>query len=128
MSGRKVIGQVAWNGVALPMARANVAGSLVFVSGQLPLDGEGRLVGGDVATQTRQVIRNLEGILAEAGSSLEHIVKATVWLTDAAHFQEFNSVYAETFGAAPPARSLVVSGLAVAGALVEIEAIAVLPE
>jgi 2-iminobutanoate/2-iminopropanoate deaminase len=105
-----------------------VAGRLVFVSGQLPLDREGRLVGDDIAAQARQVIGNLKAVLAEAGSSIENVVKATVWLTDARHFREFNAVYAETFGTHPPARSLVISGLAVAGALVEIEAVAMLPE
>jgi 2-iminobutanoate/2-iminopropanoate deaminase len=103
-----------------------IAGDLVFTAGAIALDPEtGELVGDDVTAQTGQVIRNLEGVLEEAGSSLYQVVKTTVFLTDMKNFAEMNAVYAEFFGENPPARSTVEVGPLARGALVEIEAIAV---
>lgn len=109
-----------------PYSQAVIAGDLVFTAGAIALDPEtGELVGDDVTAQTGQVIRNLEGVLEEAGSSLYQVVKTTVFLTDMKNFAEMNAVYAEFFGENPPARSTVEVGPLARGALVEIEAIAV---
>jgi 2-iminobutanoate/2-iminopropanoate deaminase len=105
------------------------AGDLLFVSGCVAVDGEGRLVGrGDVVAQTRQVFANLEAVLAAAGASLRDIVKVTVFLTDVADRAAVNEVRTERFGSTRPASTLVeVSRLAVEGARVEIEAVALVP-
>jgi 2-iminobutanoate/2-iminopropanoate deaminase len=82
------------------------------------------LVAGGVEEQTRQVLTNLRNVLEAAGSSLEHVVKTTVFLKDMADFPKMNTIYAEFFGENPPARSTVaVAGLP-KGGLVEIEAVA----
>ncbi len=109
-----------------PYSQAVIAGDLVFTAGAIALDPEtGELVGDDVTEQTGQVIRNLESILEEAGSSLYQVVKTTVFLTDMKNFAEMNAVYSEFFGENPPARSTVEVGPLARGALVEIEAVAV---
>jgi reactive intermediate/imine deaminase len=104
-------------------------GPLLFVSGIVPVDGDGRLVGGDdVVEQTRAVFANLAQILAAGGAEPADVVKVTVFLTDIADRPRINPVRQEAFGAARPASTLVeVSGLAVPGAKIEIEAIAVVP-
>ncbi|WP_298916929.1 RidA family protein [uncultured Algimonas sp.] len=113
------------NGVAVPLSPAIQTGGLVFVSGQLGFcaDGSG-LVAGGIREQTGAALDNIERLLNEADLSLENIVKITGWLTRPEDFSEFNAVYAERFGAVPPARSMVVSQLLIPGALVELEAIA----
>jgi len=110
-----------------PYSQAIVAGGLVFCSGQVALEpgAGGKLVGRDVAEQTKQVLANLAAVLAAAGSSLQKVVKTTVWLTDMAHFAAMNQVYAERFGAHRPARATVAVVALPKGALVEIEAVAV---
>ncbi|MGI5241771.1 RidA family protein [Dactylosporangium sp. CA-139066] len=103
-------------------------GPMVAVSGQVPLDAEGRLVGdGDPEAQVRQVFANLATALAAAGSGLDRIVKLTVFLTDLADLPAFRAVRDELLDpAAPPASSLVqVSGLVHPAFRVEIEALAV---
>jgi 2-iminobutanoate/2-iminopropanoate deaminase len=110
-----------------PYSQAIKAGGLVFVSGQLGLaPGESEMVGPGVEEQTSQIFDNLEAILAEAGSGLDRIVKTTVFLTSLDDFQGMNSVYAERVGAVPPARATVEVAALPSGALVEIEAIALL--
>ena len=108
-----------------PYSQAIKAGGFVFVSGQLGLaPGASEMVGSTIDEQTEQVFDNLEAILTEAGSSLDRIVKTTVFLADLGDFQGMNEVYARRVGASPPARSTIeVSGLP-SGALVELEAIA----
>ena len=107
-----------------PYNQAIVAGDLVFVAGQIGLEPGETVVTGEVATQTGQALSNLEAILTAAGSSLESLVKTTVFLVDLGDFQAMNEVYATRVGDRPPARSTVeVSGLP-AGARVEIEAVA----
>jgi 2-iminobutanoate/2-iminopropanoate deaminase len=105
------------------------AGSLLFVSGCIAVDDEGLLVGGDdVAAQTRQVFRNIGSVLAAAGAGFGDVVKVTVYLTDVDDRVAINPVRQEFFGATRPASTLVeVSALAVPGAKVEIEAVALLP-
>ena len=108
-----------------PYNQAIVANGFVFVAGQLGLEpGSTTTVEGGIGPQTDQVFSNLRAILKAAGSSLEQIVKTTVFLTDLDDFDGMNEVYARHIGDSPPARSTVeISGLP-AGALVEIEAIA----
>ncbi|MBA2320093.1 MAG: hypothetical protein H0V89_02960 [Deltaproteobacteria bacterium] len=108
-----------------PYSQAVVAGGLVFCSGQIALDPmSGKVVPGDVAAQTRQAIANLVAVLGAAGSSLEKVVKCTVYLRTMDDFTAMNGIYAEAFGATRPARATV----AVAGlprdVSVEIDAIA----
>jgi len=105
------------------------AGGLLFVSGIVPVDEQGRLVGeGDVVEQTRQIFRNLELVLRAAGCAPGDVVKVTVFLLDVNDRASINPVRQEFFGAARPASTLVeVSALAVPGALLEIEAVAAIP-
>lgn len=109
-----------------PYSQGISAGDLVFVSGQTPIDpATGSLVPGDAAVQARRCLENLKAVLEAGGSSLEHVVKTTVFLIDMADFKAMNGVYAEFFGSTPPARSTVaVAGLPL-GARVEIEAVGV---
>jgi 2-iminobutanoate/2-iminopropanoate deaminase len=107
-----------------PYNQAIVAGDLVFVAGQIGLQPGETAVTGDVGAQTGQALSNLEAILTAAGSSLDNLVKTTVFLVDLGDFQAMNEVYGARVGSRPPARSTVeVSGLP-AGARVEIEAVA----
>ncbi|MCZ7587807.1 MAG: Rid family detoxifying hydrolase [Gaiella sp.] len=107
-----------------PYNQAIVAGDLVFVAGQLGLKPGDTAIEGDVAAQTGQALSNLEAILAAAGSSMDRLVKTSVFLLDLADFQAMNEVYAARVGDRPPARSTFqVAGLP-SGARVEIEAVA----
>jgi len=110
-----------------PYSQAIKANGLVFVSGQLGLKPDhAEMVGDTIEEQTRQVLDNMEAILTEAGSGLDRIVKTTVFLASLDDFQGMNAVYAERVGETPPARSTIeVAGLP-SGALVEIEAVALL--
>ena len=110
-----------------PYSQAVVANGFVFVSGQLALKpGEKVLSAGAIEDQTEQVFANLGAILAEAGSGLDKLVKTTVFLQNLGDFQGMNSVYATHVGDRPPARSTVEVAQLPSGALVEIEAIALL--
>jgi len=107
-----------------PYNQAIVAGELVFVAGQLGLKPGETAISGDVATQTAQALSNLAAILEAAGSSMDRLVKTSVFLLDLGDFQAMNEVYAARVGDRPPARSTFqVAGLP-SGALVEIEAVA----
>ena len=108
-----------------PYNQAIVANGLVFVAGQLGVDpGSGEVVEGGIGAQTERVFANLKAILEAAGASLDAIVKTTVFLTNLDDFAGMNEVYARSIGGTPPARSTVEVGRLPAGALVEIEAIA----
>ncbi len=98
------------------------AGGFVFVSGQLPFDGEMNIVPGGIAVQTRQCLDNLSSALASQNLTLTDVVKITVWLTDAENFKIFNETYAEYFPGLPPVRTTVGSSLMVADALIELDA------
>ena len=99
----------------------------MFVSGQLALlPGHGELVPGGIAEQTEQVLANLQAILEEAGTGLDRLVKTSVFLQNLDDFQAMNEVYAAHVGETPPARATVEVGKLPSGALVEIEAIALL--
>ena len=109
-----------------PYSQAMISGDLVFVSGQVPIDpATGSLVEGGVAEQTEQVLKNLQAVLAAAGSGLEHALKTTVFLTDLGTFGAMNEVYARHLTAPFPARSTFEVSALPAGAAVEIECIAV---
>jgi 2-iminobutanoate/2-iminopropanoate deaminase len=102
-------------------------GPLLFVSGVVPVDESGRLVGGgDVVAQARQVFANMGAVLAAGGATFADVVKVTVFLTDVDDRARINAVRQEVFGEARPASTLVqISALAVPGAKIEVEAIAV---
>ena len=100
----------------------------MFASGQLGLDpASGNLAEG-IEAQTRQALANLQAVLAEAGSSVENVVKTTIFLADLGHFATVNSLYAQVFQQEPPARSTVQVAALPKGALVEIEFIALLDD
>ena len=107
-----------------PYSQAIRAGDFVFVSGQLGLRPDHGEIEGGIEEQTEQVFANLGAILGEAGTSLDRLVKTTVFLQNLDDFQGMNSVYARHVGDAPPARSTVEVAALPSGALVEIEAIA----
>lgn len=108
-----------------PYSQAIAAGTLVFASGQIALDpATGQLSDGDVRVQTRRALDNVRAVLAAAGSSLEQVVKTTVFLTRMADFAAMNEVYAEYFMGTPPARSTVAVAELPRGAQVEVEVIA----
>jgi 2-iminobutanoate/2-iminopropanoate deaminase len=109
-----------------PYSQAVRIGNLVYTAGQVALDPAlGKLVGEDVSTQTEQVIRNLTAILEAAGTSLENVVKTTVFLDSMDDYKAVNEVYGRFFSKNPPARSAVEVARLPLGALVEIEAVAV---
>lgn len=109
-----------------PYSQAIRAGEFVFVSGQIPLDpATGQIVGGEIEDEAKQVLANLEAVLEAAGSGMDAVVKATVYLTDLSLFPRVNAVYAEAFAADPaPARVTVGVAALPLGAQVEIDAIA----
>ncbi len=101
------------------------SGTFLFTAGQIPLDSKtGQLVEGDIKAQTRQVLANIRAILAAGGSSLERVVKTTVFLKDMNDFAGMNEVYAEYFRVNPPARSTVEVARLPRDVRVEIDAIA----
>jgi len=107
-----------------PYSQAMVSGSLVFTSGQIPLDPvSGQVAGSGIAEQAEQVIKNLKEVLTAANSSIEKVVKTTCFLADMADFAAFNEVYGKHF-AGKPARSTVAVKQLPRSALVEIETIA----
>lgn len=110
-----------------PYSQAIQIGTLVFASGQIPLDTEtGLIVDGDIAAQTERALKNLQAILEASGSSFENVVKTTVYLKNISDFAVVNEVYGRYFQSYPPARSAVQVVSLPKDALVEIEAIAAL--
>jgi len=111
-----------------PYSQGIVAkGSFLFSAGQVALDpSTGQLVAGDVKTQTRQVMNNLRAVLQEAGSSMDRVVKTTVYLKDMNEFSMMNEVYGEFFPANPPARSTVEVARLPKDARVEIDVVALI--
>lgn len=109
-----------------PYSQAIKLGNMLFASGQIPIDPKtGEFAGNDIKTQTKQSLANVKAILEEAGTSLENVVKTTVFLSDINNFAAMNEVYAEVFaGTVFPARSAVEVAALPKGALVEIEVIA----
>lgn len=107
-----------------PYNQAIVAGELVFVAGQLGLRPGDTSAEGDIGQQTEQALANLAAILEAAGSSMDKLVKTSVFLSDLDDFQGMNEVYAAKVGDRPPARSTFQVAKLPSGALVEIEAVA----
>jgi 2-iminobutanoate/2-iminopropanoate deaminase len=109
-----------------PYSQALIASGLVFTAGQIPLDPvTGAVDGADIATQTRRALSNVGAILTKAGSSVQKVVKTTVYLKDINDFAGMNAVYAEFFGSHAPARSTVEVARLPKDAKVEIDAIAI---
>ena len=108
-----------------PYSQAIKLGNVVYTAGQIPLDpASGKLVEGGIAEQADRVLKNVQGVLAAAGSSLDRAVKTTCFLANLDDFAAFNEVYARYFTNMPPARSTVQVAKLPAGALVEVECIA----
>jgi 2-iminobutanoate/2-iminopropanoate deaminase len=112
-----------------PYSQAIRAGSLLFVSGQIPLDpATGVMVEGDITVQTHRVFRNLAGILEAAGTSFDHVLRTTVYLADMNDFAAMNDVYSGYFTSPAPARSTVQAARLPKDARVEIDVIAEISE
>ena len=125
MTIRKVIVTAGAPAAIGPYSQAIQAGGFVFVSGQIPLDpATGQVVGGGIAAQTERALDSLRAILDASGSSLERVVKTTVFLVDLGTFNEVNEVYARFFPHAPPARATVQVAALPRGVGIEIEAVA----
>jgi 2-iminobutanoate/2-iminopropanoate deaminase len=108
-----------------PYSQAVRAGTLLFVSGQIPLDPEtSTMVDGDIAVQTHRVLRNLAAILEAAGSSLDRVVRTTVYLADMNDFAAMNEVYGTYFASPAPARATIQAARLPKDARVEIDVIA----
>lgn len=111
-----------------PYSQGIAANGLVYCSGQIPLDPQtGELVGGSIADQTRRCMQNLSAVLEEAGSSLDKMVKVTVYLADIADYAEFNEAYATFVGDQPPARAAFAVVALPKGARIEVECVALAP-
>lgn len=123
---KRIIATDGAPGAVGPYSQAIRVGKFVFTAGQIGLDpATGKLVPGDVLAQAERVLQNLSAVLEAAGTSLQRVVKTTVFLQDMGDYKAVNEVYARYLGVQPPARSAVaVAGLPL-GALVEIEAIAI---
>jgi 2-iminobutanoate/2-iminopropanoate deaminase len=109
----------------VPLSQAIKVGDWVFASGQLGTDVKtGKLIEGGIAAETRQVCENLKAVLEAGGSSLEKVVKVTIYMADLAELMAMNDVFRQYFAVDPPARTTFQCAALVAGARVEIEAIA----
>lgn len=121
---KEVVSNVAPKAIG-PYSQAVISGNFVFCSGQIPLDKDGNLVDGDVEVQAEQVIKNLKEVLSEAGSSLEKVLKTTVYLSDMNDFPKLNEVYSKYFvGEIKPARATVQVGRLPKDVKVEIDCVA----
>ena len=108
-----------------PYSQGVIAGGLLFVSGQIPIDpATDKLVEGDIKVQTEQVVKNILAVLKEAKMGPENVVKASVFLADLADFPQMNEVYGKYFGKEPPARSTIQAAALPKGARIEIDVIA----
>lgn len=108
-----------------PYSQAIDCGDTVYCSGQIPLDPQtGAIVEGGLEAQVHQMFRNVQAVLAEAGLSLQNVVKTTVFMTDLGQFAALNAIYAEYFAEPYPARSCVEVSALPKGVLVECEVIA----
>ena len=109
-----------------PYEQAIKINGFLFTSGQIAIDpATGKLIEGDVSAQTRRVLENLKAVLEAGGSSLDQVVKATVYLTDLSTFSKMNGIYAEYLGHVKPARSTVGVASLPLGASVEIDLVAI---
>ncbi|MGB9723502.1 MAG: RidA family protein [Chloroflexia bacterium] len=129
MAGRTIVSTPDAPAAVGPYSQGVAAGGFLFTAMQIPLDpSSGSLVSPeDVAAQTRRVLENLRAIVEAAGSSLEQVVKVTVYLQDMADFAAMNAVYGEYFPQEPPARAAVAVSALPRGARVAMEAVALVP-
>ena len=126
MTMKEIISTENAPGAIGPYSQAVKAGSMVFCSGQIPIDPKtGDFVSDDVAEQTEQVLKNLNAVLEAAGMSLNNVVKTTVFLADMNDFAQMNEVYAKYFSENKPARATVQAARLPRDARVEIDCIAV---
>lgn len=109
-----------------PYSQAHIHNGLIYTSGQIALTPEGDFINGDIVAQSTQVLENLKAILESVGSSLQKVIKTSVFLSDMEHFNALNEVYARYFGSHKPARSTIAVKSLPKNALVEIECIAIL--
>lgn len=107
-----------------PYSQAIVANGLIFTSGQIALDSQNQMSKGGIEAQTKQVLENLSAILQAHNSSLQKVIKTTIFLADMADFGVVNEIYAQAFGSHKPARSTVAVKSLPKDALIEIECIA----
>jgi 2-iminobutanoate/2-iminopropanoate deaminase len=108
-----------------PYSQAIKANGFLFTAGQIPLDpATGKIVEGDITAQAERVMKNLAAILEAAGTNFDRVVKTSCFLANLDHFADFNKVYAAYFTNQPPARSTFQVGRLPAGALVEVECVA----
>jgi 2-iminobutanoate/2-iminopropanoate deaminase len=112
-----------------PYSPAVRAGDTIYVAGQVPVDAiSGQIMLGDIQSETRQVLTNIQNILSGCGATLADVVRCGVYLVDAADFAAMNEVYSEFFGEAKPARTtIIVAALPLKDAKIEIDAIAYKP-
>src|SRR5688572_13165712 len=123
--GREAVSTDAAPAAIGPYSQAIRAGSLLFVSGQIPLDPKtGAMVDGDIAAQTHRVFANLKAILEAAGASFDHVVRTTVYLADMGDFAKVNEIYGTYFSSPAPARATVQAARLPKDARVEIDVIA----
>jgi len=108
-----------------PYSQAVKVGNLIYTSGQIPINpSTGTIVEGGIKEQTRQSLQNVRAVLEEAGLTMDHVVKTTVFMADMNDFADMNAVYAEFFSSPYPARSAVAVKTLPKGAMVEIEVVA----
>ena len=119
------VGKTANNAPYSPVVRA---GDLLFISGQVALTPDGKLIDGDFEAQCRKVLDQLRGLMEEAGGSLDHLVKTTVFLADLQNFALLNDIYREYLPSNRPARTTIQIARLPLDAAIEIEAIAVVPD
>jgi len=111
-----------------PYSQAVQIGRFLYTSGQIPLDAAtGQIIEGDVQAQTKKVMENLQGVLAAAGTSLDNVIKTTVFIKNMDDFAKINEIYAQYFPNNPPARSCVEVARLPRDVQVEIEVIALIP-
>ena len=124
---RKIIGTEKAPKAIGPYSQAVRAGNLLFCSGQIPLDpATGKMVSGGIEAQTERAMKNLEAVLSAGGAMFASVVKTTVYLADLADFPAMNAVYGKFFPKDPPARATIQAAKLPAGALVEIDAVALI--
>lgn len=122
---RKIIKTITAPSAIGPYSQAIKYGNLIFVSGQIAINpSTNEFINGDINGQTKQVIENIKAILESSGSSLQQVLKVTIFITDMKDFDSINTVYSEYFSSSLPARACVEVSSLPKGAKVEIEAIA----
>ena len=121
---REIINTIKAPAAIGPYSHGNKIGDLIFTSGQLPINPETKELITEIKAATRQSLENVKGILEEVGSSMDKVVKATVFVKDLGKFGEVNEVYSEYFGQNSPARSCVQVAKLPMDAVIEIEVIA----